>query len=456
MHAILPQKLKNLARACHSPLYVVGGSVRDYLANYATTVHDWDICSPMLAEEFSAFAKKEGFTIQAVYKNTGTVKITDGEMDYEYSCFRSDKYVRGTHVPVEIFFTEDISLDAKRRDFTANAVYYDIAKEEYVDPLLGIPAIKERRLTTVDNAKKVFGEDGLRLMRLARQAAQLNFHPDEECLIGATENAALIQDISPERIFEELLTILTADKKCGMESAPYHGFQILEKTTVLNYILPELANGKDMKQREDFHKYDVLEHSLKSLYYMEKLSADATLRLAALLHDVGKPLCMFRDGNAYNHPQEGELLAREILNRLKAPKKVTQRVCALVTNHMYDLDCKTKENKLRRFLVSNYELIDDLLLIKQADFSACMDDTSKAPTCARWESLLAKMQEEGVPFSLKALAVNGNDLLGEGFPPKDIATLLNGLLMHTATCPSDNEKSRLLRLAHGLNKSLNG
>ena len=454
MRAILPKKLKILAKACPSPLYVVGGSVRDHLAKLAPTIHDWDICSPMLAEDFSEFAQQNGFTVQAVYKNTGTVKITDGETDYEYSCFRSDKYVRGTHVPVEIFFTEDITLDAKRRDFTANAIYYDIAKEKYVDPLLGIPAIAEKRLTTVDSAKKVFGEDGLRLMRLARQAAQLGFEPDKECLIGATENASLIQDISPERIFEELLTILSADKKCGVQNAPYHGFQILDETGVLNFVLPELAKGKGLTQRADFHKYDVLEHSLKALSYMEKQSEDSTLRLAALLHDVGKPLCMLRDGNAHGHPEEGELLAKEILTRLKAPKKTTQKVCWLVKNHMFDFDCKTGENKLRRFFVSNYDMLADLLLIKQADFSACTDDISKAPTCEKWERLLFKMQEEKVPFTLKALAINGNDLLNEGLPAKNMATLLNALLMHTAVCPSDNTKPRLIRLAHGFNKSL--
>ena len=454
MRAILPEKLKILAKACPSPLYVVGGSVRDYLAKLSPTIHDWDICSPMLAEDFSLFAKENGFIVQAVYKNTGTVKITDGETDYEYSCFRSDKYVRGTHVPVEIFFTQDITLDAKRRDFTVNAIYYDIAKEEYIDPLLGIPAVKEKRLTTVDKAEKVFGEDGLRLMRLARQAAQLGFEPDECCLLGATENAKLIEDISPERILEELLTILTADTKCGIVNAPYHGFEILEKTGVLAYILPELTKGKGLTQRADFHKYDVLEHSIKTLSYMEKQTKDVTLRFAALLHDVGKPACMIRDGNAHGHMEEGEALAGAILTRLKAPKKMLQRVCWLVKNHMYDFDCKTGENKLRRFFVSNYDMLADLLLVKQADFSACTDDTSIAPTCVKWNALLARMQEEKVPFSLKALAVNGNDLLAEGLPAKNLAGILNALLMHTAVTPSDNTKARLIRLAHGFNKSI--
>jgi hypothetical protein len=163
---------------------------------------------------------------------------------------------------------------------------------------------------------------------------------------------------------------------------------------------------------------------------------------------------MLRDGNAHGHPDEGEELAKGILTRLKAPKKISQRVCWLVKNHMYDFDCKTGENKLRRFFVANYDMLDDLLLIKQADFSACTDDTSTAPTCVKWQGLLAKMQAEKVPFSLKALAVNGNDLLAEGLLAKNLAFILNALLMHTAVTPSDNVKARLIRLAHGFNKSI--
>ncbi len=449
MREFLPQQLKKLALSCPFPLYLVGGSVRDYLAGLSPTVHDWDICSPASADDFSAIAKANGFRIDAVYRNTGTVKISDETTSYEFSCFRSDKYVRGTHVPVEIFFTDDIVLDARRRDFTANAVYYDIQKESFVDPLQGIPAIREKRLTTVDKASKVFGEDGLRLMRLARQAAQLGFTPDEECLLGAKQHAALIRDIAPERILEELLNVLTADKKCGVASAPYHGLQILEETGVLAHILPELAKGKNLAQRADFHKYDVLEHSFRAVKYMEAYSFDGDLRLAALLHDIGKPLCMLRDGNAHAHPEEGERLATEILSRLKAPKKTIKRIAWLVRWHMYDFDCHTSENKLRRFFVENEAMLSDLLLIKQADFSACTDDISKAPTCEKWETLLEKMRKEGVPFSLKELAVNGNDILQEGIPPHHIATVLHGLLMHTAVFPAENKKARLLKLAKG-------
>jgi len=450
MRQIVPKSLQILATACPKPLYVVGGSVRDFLAGLLAREHDWDICSPLSADEFVSCANACGFTVKAVYRNTGTVKLHDSDgVDYEYSCFRSDKYIRGTHVPVEIFFTEDICLDARRRDFTVNAIYYDIAKDEYVDPLGGIAAVKEKRLTTVDCAKKVFGEDGLRLMRLARQAAQLGFSPDEECFLGAKENAALIVDISPERIFAEFTALLCADKKYGNTDGPYQGLKLLDETGVLDKILPELTLGRNMAQRADFHKYDVLEHSLRAVKY-----ASENVRLAALLHDVGKPFCTIRDGHSHEHATEGARIAKDILTRLKASKKQLERIPALIQWHMYDFDCQTGENKLRRFFISHYDILDELLAIKQADFSACTDDCSIAPTCKKWTALLDKMRAEKAPLTLKDLAISGADLQNASIQPCHISEILKRLLLQAACNPTENEKERLLRLALSIEKEL--
>lgn len=449
---LLPAPLLRLAKVCDRPLYLVGGAVRDVLAKL-TPLHgarDWDICSPMPFETFLSLAKQNGFTAKSVFKNTGTVKLTDEENnEYEYCSFRSDKYIRGTHVPIEIFFTDNIELDARRRDFTANAVYFDIKGGNFVDPLNGIAAIQEKRLTTVAASEKVFGEDGLRLMRLARQAACLGFSPDAECLLGAKQNAALIEDISPERIFTELNQLLCAEQKYGVRGGVYHGLKLLEETDVLKKILPELTLGKGIAQRADFHKYDVLEHSLRACAY-----ASENVRLACLLHDVGKPLCTLRDGNSHAHPQEGALLAKEILLRLKAPKKTIQRIPALVEWHMYDFDCKTKESKLRRFFVAHLDILEDLLALKQADFSACTDDFSIAPTCKRWTAILQKMQAENAPMRLKELALSGKDILDLGIEERHIATVLNGLLAHAAVFPKENTKPRLSKIALGLAKNL--
>ena len=441
MRTILPKKLKILASGCPKPLYVVGGFVRDFLGGLHSEYADVDICGAMLAEDFAVFAKNAGLIPQAVYKHTGTVKLSDGEgNDFEYTCFRSDKYVRGEHTPAEIFFTDDINLDARRRDFTANAIYYDVANDRFVDPLNGIAAVREKRLTTVDKAEKVFGEDGLRLMRLARFAGQLGYTPDRETLRGAAANASMIEDISPERIYTELTQILLADQKYGTADGHYQGLLVLEQIGVLAKILPELTKGKGIAQRADFHKYDMLFHSLRSVKY-----APPNLRLAALLHDVGKPFCHLRDGNSHERPKEGARITKEILQRLKAPKKTIEQTCALTLWHMYDFNCMVKETKLRKFFVDHFSILDELMQIKQADFSGCMDDVGVAPTVVRWKNLLEKMRKERAPLCIKDLAIRGNDLI-ELVPAPMISAVLQELLYHAVCFPRDNEKMRLLRL----------
>ena len=444
MWKILPKTLIELAKNCETPLYVVGGSVRDFLSSRSLVdgKPDFDLCAPMPAEAFVERAQKSGFIVKSVFKNTGTVKLKDPSgADYEYSCFRSDKYVRGTHVPVETTFTTDITLDARRRDFTCNAVYYDIKTGEYLDPLDGITAIKEKRLTTVAPAKKVFSEDGLRLMRLARQAACLGFSPDADCLSGAKMHAKLVLDVSPERIFAELVSILNADEKYGVKNGHFVGLKLLDETRVLDEILPELTAGRNLAQRPDFHKYDVLEHSLRAALY-----ADKSVRLAALLHDVGKPLCFVRDGNSYSHPETGETLAREILKRLKAPVKTIEETATLTALHMYDFNCQTGERKLRRFFTAHYPILEKLLALKQADFSACTDNLAPAPTCVRWQTLLDTIRKENAPLTLKHLAVSGKDLLELGLPPHRISQTLQTLLNHAVCHPKDNVKERLIKL----------
>lgn len=446
----IPEPLRILAKACPSPLYLVGGSVRDYVLGSKSSFRDYDICAPLSADELINVASKLGFSVKSVFRNTGTVKMQDSNgTEYEYSSFRSDKYVRGVHVPVETYFTNDINLDAKRRDFTCNAVYYDIQKDAFVDPLDGITAIHDKRLTTVAPAYKVFGEDGLRLMRLARQAAHLGFSPDSECLLGAKQNAYLIKDISPERIFTELQSILRAEERYGNKDGAYQGLRLLEEIGVFAYIFPELQLGKNMTQRKDFHDYDVLEHSLRAVKY-----ADSSIRLAALLHDIGKPFCQNRDGNVHEHHKEGAILAQQVLTRLKAPNHLIKRIPALIEWHMYDMDCKTSEHKLRRFFVTHYTILDELILLKQADFSACKDDTSIAPTCQKWKTLLSKMKAENAPFTLKQLAISGKDVLGLGIKPNHVSTILNELLLHAATTPADNNEQTLIKLALSFEKSL--
>lgn len=442
MQAILPRKLKELAAALDKPLYAVGGACRDFLAGLSVACSDLDICAPLSAEEVCAAAESVGFTVSAVYKNTGTVLMSaDGE-NYEFTSFRTDRYVRGTHSPVEVYFTDDISSDARRRDFKCNAVYYDIAAEKFVDPLGGIEDIKNKRITTVVDAGKVFGEDGLRLMRLCRIAAQVGFTPTEECLEGARKNCELIDDIAAERIWTELNAILHADLKYGVDGAQYKGLKLLKQTGVLARILPELALGDNMEQREDFHSHDVLEHTLRCVLY-----APPEIRLAALLHDVGKPYCKINFGKFARHEEEGAIIAENICRRLRVPGKVAARVCALVRWHMYDLSGAASENKVRKFIVNHLEIFDELLLLKQADFSACKDDLSPAPCVVKWKGISEKMRIEGVPFTLKELKVRGDELIGAGICPDETAKTLKMLLGECAIGNVLNDKEKLINYA---------
>ena len=450
MCPFLPDCLVSLAKNClkktGKPLYLVGGCVRDYLAGFSLSAADYDVCAPVDAESFSRVAKESGFDVDCVYKNTGTVKISietnEGRVAAEYTSFRSDRYVRGVHTPVETFFTDDISLDAKRRDFTCNAVYYDLCADVFTDPLNGIADIKEKRIKTADNPDKVFGEDGLRLLRLARFVGTTGFTPEKDAIEAARKHAHLIKDVSPERVFAELKLILTADEKYQNEGGVYEALRVLDETRVLDNVFPKLTQGRNMTQRADFHSHDVLEHSLRAAAYAKK-----EVRLAALLHDIGKPTAFLRDGRYADHPNVGEKIAREALTRLKAPHKTIERVCTLTKEHMYDYNLQTKEPKLRRYIVEHAAVLDELLLVKQADYTACKDDKNVAPCVLKWQELIAKMREEGVPFSLKELAVRGDEI-APLLPSKAcVGKTLNALLLHCAVFPKDNVKARLIALA---------
>ncbi len=439
MYETLSENLKDLANACPFPLYVVGGAVRDFIAGLKSDEADTDLCAPASAEEFSGCALKCGFTVNAVYKNTGTVKIKKDGEEYEFASFRSDEYVRGEHVPANTFFTDDITLDARRRDFKCNAVYYDIKSQKFADPLCGITDIKNRILDAVAPPAKVFGEDGLRLMRLARIAAQTGFEPTAGCMEAAKLHRALVNDVSKERVRCELELLLHADGRYKIKYAHYRGLEILKKTGVLAAFLPELAAGDGIAQRSDFHDYDVLEHSLRCAMY-----AEPPVRTAALLHDIGKPFCFNSYGKFTRHEEEGAKIAAAVCERLKYPKKQTEEIARLISLHMYDFRCDARENKVRKFILQNGDILDKLLMLKQADYSACKDDLDIAPSVAKIGGIRKKMRLEGLPFSLKELKIKGNELIGLGFPRDKVGETLEELLTACALKEVANERNALI------------
>lgn len=442
---ILPEKFIALAEKCPRPLYLVGGSVRDFLCGSLAADPDWDMASSCTQEEFVAAANGAGFSVKAVYPRTGTVRIADKSgLSAEFTRFRHDSYKKGRHTPVNVEFTDDIEVDARRRDFCCNAVYYDISAQKFVDPLGGIEDIRNKILRTVAPADKVFGEDGLRVMRLARQAAQTGFTPDRESLAGARHHAQLIRGIAPERVCNELMLLLFSDEKKQEKAAPYRGLCILRDTGVLQEILPELALGKGIHQDHCFHDHDVLEHSFRAVLYSPP---NVSIRLAALLHDVGKPYCYFQNDNFRGHEVEGERIAQEILTRLRAPTHIVEKVSLLVRLHMLDFDLEMYEGKIRYIIVQYYSIFWDLLTLKQANFSAAKDELTLSPVVAKWRRVYDKMKAEGAPFTIGDLAVDGNDALAMGVRPRETGIALRSLLYE---CVLDGRKNNREYLLHAL------
>lgn len=444
MKIIYENKLEIFAKYLPCELYLVGGSVRNFLMGESKPL-DYDLCSAIPVQEMISLLENFGGEVVARYDRTGTIVFKFDKIKYEYTCFRKDGYTAGgKHTPDDVEFTDDILEDALRRDFKCNAIYYDLKNQRLVDPLGGIEDIKNKVLDTVKSPKEVFSHDGLRLLRLARFTAELGFTPTKEVLDGAREYADNILDISVERIWAELGKILVADEKYPFspKDGHYLGLKVLDDTRVLDRILPEIAKGRGIAQRQDFHTYDVLEHTLKSVLYAPK-----SVRLFAILHDVGKPLVFEKNGNFYEHEKEGVLLCKRILERLKGDKKTIQTAVILVGLHMADMDCKMRESKVRKLILENYKIIDLLLALKQADFSACKDDLSVCPTVIKWKEILEKMKEEGTPFNLKDLKITANDLIEIGYEGERIGRQMKRLLFLCGQYPEKNDREYLLEKA---------
>lgn len=440
MKNILTNSFIKLTKAMPKPLYVVGGAVRNYLIDGSLST-DLDLAGAIPASEFVKVLNNFGIKESAVYPRTGTVMFSGGELCYEYTAFRRDKYLGGEHLPEQSEFTEDINEDALRRDFKCNAIYYDVSNDKIIDLLGGVEDIKNKTLSTVAGPDKVFSVDGLRLMRLARFAGELNFKPTNEVIQSAKKFADNILDISPERIFSELKMILNADSKYSFSDpiGHYSALKILDETRVLDRILPELTQGRGMAQRADFHKYDVLEHSIRTVLY-----SHPSIRLGALLHDIGKPFCFLKNANYHHHFSEGEKIAVKVLKRLKADNETIAQVKFLVREHMVDLNCLMREAKVKRFLIKHQDKMQWLYELKQADYKASLEMENVAPTIVKWKKIYGKMMDDGTPFSLKDLKITAQDLINLGYKDKEIGKEQKRLFDYVVLYPNKNVYENLI------------
>lgn len=425
-------------------VYVVGGYVRNSLCGFKTT--DIDIAGPYPAAALKLPPKT---SMTMVNHRMGTAQLVFDGMKFEYTPFRTEIYNNGgEHTPTQVFFTEDIEADAQRRDFCCNAVYYNVNRDEIVDPTGGVRDAQIRILRGCN--KRVFESDGLRLLRLVRLAAELGFKIEGETAASAKAMSDQLKDITTERKRVELDKILYADTVNNVENAQYRGLRLLKQLDLWRNLIPEIAEMDGVEQPSKYHKYDVMEHTFRTVLYVPPMS---NLRLAALLHDVGKPYCKKTFGNFHGHERSSEIEARLILGRLRYPKDVTEQVARLCLLHMYDMRGDTREAKVRVFVAKNYDIIDKLVALIRADKRAtgmvCDDDVS-APH--RFEETLSKMISEGTPILKRQLRISGKDLADMGFENEAISAALETLWRDCVIDPSFNNAEWLKKMAERLPK----
>ncbi len=426
-------------------VYVVGGYVRNSLCGYKCT--DIDIAGPIPAPVLSLPPRA---VMTMVNHRVGTAQIVYDGVKYEYTPFRTEVYnPGGAHMPAQVFFTNDLNADAMRRDFCCNAIYYDVKRDELIDPLNGVRDAEMKILRGCN--KHVFESDGLRLLRLVRLAAELGFKIEGETAASAKANGACLSDITSERKRTELDKILYSDIVNQIQNAHYRGLRLLKQLDLWRYLIPEIAACDGVEQPAAYHKYDVLEHTFRTVLYSPPM---ANLRLAALLHDIGKPYCMQHFGNFHGHEKSSEIQARIILNRLRYPKDVTEQVARLCRLHMYDMRGDTKEAKVRLFVAKNYDIIQKLVALIRADRLATgMMTEETLGDKHRFETTLSTMVSEGTPILKRSLRITGKDLAEMGFESEAISAALETLWRECVINPKNNDPAWLKKMAERLPKT---
>lgn len=428
--------LELLQEKASAPLYLVGGAVRNELLGLPLS--DLDICGALSPEQLTKDLQGL-FSVRDVNPRVGTVKISLGEESFEYTQFRHDSYPlsSGSHAPLEVTFVSSPEEDAFRRDFTVNAIYKRISDGAIFDPTGGLADIKKRVLRTTRSPEEVFSEDGLRLLRLVRLAAELGFDIEYATLAAAKKYAPLLADISVERKREELDRILVADVKYGVEGAVYRALELLREIGLYAYFLPELEEGVGLMQPSKYHKYDVYHHILHTV-----AACPPHLRLAALLHDVGKPLCFRQSGNFYMHSLESAIMAERIMRRLRYSGEKINRTVEIVRWHMFDFNGEASLNKKRRFVQREWDLLEDIVALKNAD-SVGTGYFTKNLFAERLLEIKEEMRAEGVPLKVSDLPVKGNELESLGIEPPIRSAVLRTLLTRQADVGAMRDPERL-------------
>ena len=445
--------LKEVSAIFHNKskqVYLVGGAVRDSLRGFKA--QDWDLATDALPEEVIAMfreSKNKSFVIPTGIKH-GTVTVHYKGRVMEVTSFRTESGYSDGRRPDKVEFGASIEEDLSRRDFTMNAAAYKLPRGPLVDPFDGRGDIKRRLIRCVGNPEERFAEDGLRPLRAIRLASRLGFTLDEKVLAAIPGALPLCSQVAPERIHDELDKMIMGPK-------PSSAFLLMEKTGLLELLIPELASSRGIEQK-GFHRFDVLDHSLMALDFAAESDDTLELRLAALFHDIGKPVTrsLKDDGvwTFYNHERESSRLARNIMLRFRYSNAIMDRVCHLIEEHMFFYEENWSDAAVRRFIIRvGEENLDDLYRLRRADSFAqtglLPSPGLLLPLMERVKNILAQKKA----LSLKDLAISGSDLASSGIPPgKHMGIILNELLEAVLDDPELNTREKLLEIAGKLNK----
>lgn len=413
--------------------YAVGGCVRNYLLG--KDPKDYDVTTSAKPDEIlSVF---EGIKTAETGIKYGTVTVIPDGMPIEVTTYRIDGDYGDNRRPDSVSFTTKLAEDLKRRDFTVNALAFN-PRTGIVDIFGGREDLKNGILRAIGDPDERFNEDGLRILRALRFASCYGFGIEKETSDSIHRNKDLLGNIAGERIASELNKLLCGD--CGDVLREY--------CDVISVFLPELAACKGFEQHTRYHNRDVLEHIIATVTAIEP---EVHLRLTMLLHDIAKPLyfTMGEDGIGHfkGHADGSTVIAQDFLHRLRYGNAITERVVQLVSTH--DIIIEDRENLIKRYLNKYGEdVFFDMIKVHIAD------DKGKAPefsgrikTYRSAAETARRIIAEDQCFSLKQLAVNGNDLKALGFKGAEIGNMLEHLLELVTEGQCENSREALLGIA---------
>ena len=431
------KRFASIFRDAGFSLYVVGGAVRDYLLGIPNS--DYDYTTDAQPHEVQRLFRSVIPT--GIAHGTVTV-IFEGE-HYEVTTFRSDGEYTDQRRPSSVTFIRSLEEDLKRRDFTINAFAASCETGVIIDNHHGYEDLQDKIIRAIGNPIERFEEDALRIMRAARFSAKLNFDIEEATFEAMSSLAANLQNISVERIHDELTHLLMSDH-------PRKGLEYLYSSGALEVIMPELTQGSGVEQKGHHHE-DVLQHSFTTLEKVAELGASLYLRLAALLHDVAKPLTRGDNGvryTFYNHELVGAEVARKILRRLKASNEEVDTVTHLIRHHMFHYTPDMSDSAIRRFIATvGLETIPDLFRLRIADQLA-ISGHANTELLDEFSQRINAILEADDALSIKDLAINGRELIEMGIPAgKQIGQTLKFLLETVLDDPAQNTKKQLLDIA---------